>query len=307
MDTRFIVNPVAGQGRGRRVWAALRPWLEERLGSVEVDFTTGPRTGTEVARRALEKGCRRLIVVGGDGTIHEVANAMAGSDAVMGLISVGTGNDLSRSLGLPRRPQDAARVALEGRPRRVDLGRVNGDYFVNVSGLGFDAEVSKEANRHSKILGRLGATLPFVVALFKMLFRYQNAPARIRIDDKELEGRILLVAVGNGEFYAGGMKIAPGALLDDGWLDVVVAWDLTRLETVLALLRVYKGTHLALPKVCHYRARRVEVSSPRLLSVQSDGEVVSQVPATFEVVPGALWVAVPAGGTTQGDGSHAVR
>jgi len=290
MRSFFIVNPVAGSGRGRRVWEAVLGHLQATETAYEVEFTRSPGAATELARRAVESGHRRIVALGGDGTLSEVVRGIAGSDVTLGLVPGGTGNDFVRSLSIPRDPVAATHIALGPHSRAVDLPRVNGMPFLNVAGVGFDAEVAAEMNRRRS---RLQGAIPYLLTVLRMLTQYRNTPVQMELDGQRMEAAILLVAVGNGRYCAGGMKILPEAAVDDGLFDVCIAADLTRLETLGALCRVYGGSHIGLPKVTCTRARRVKITSDTPLCVQADGELVGQVPVTLELAPQALRVATP--------------
>jgi len=290
--TLCIFNPVAGRGRSARVWQRLGGSFESDP-NVDVVATERPGHATELARGAVRRGYGAVVAVGGDGTVHEVVNGLAGqTDVALAIVPAGSGNDFSRSLGIPQRPSVAARLLRERAGlRTVDLGRVGDEYFTSVAGVGFDAEVAAAANLN----GAVGqGTFRYLHALAKTLSAYRNAPVVLRVDDREpLKTDILLLAAGNAKFYAGGMKIVPSAEVDDGMLDLVIAAGLTKFETLRALPRVYRGTHVSLPKISTVRARKVAVESPVALSVHADGEIVGRVPVTIECVPRALRVLVP--------------
>jgi YegS/Rv2252/BmrU family lipid kinase len=254
----------------------------------------------ELARQAVASGCRLIVAVGGDGTMHEVVNGMVTEaeipDGVMlGAVSCGTGSDFARTVGLLQEPLDAARRLLHGEDRRVDLGVIHCwrageevvEYFPNAAGLGFDGEVALRVNQRSKAGG---GTIPYLISLVLTLVTYENKPVVVTLDDRTLTLRSNFVTVANGRYFGGGMHIAPDARPDDGLFDVVIAGDVTKLELLLQVPRVYRGTHLAHPKVDVYRSSTVRVESDERVVLQADGEYVGEAPATFRLLPGALTV-----------------
>jgi len=283
----IIVNPAAGRGRALRVWRR----LEDRCPfAYEVHFTARPGEATEVARQAAGESFQRVISIGGDGTIHEIANGLAGTGVALGIIPGGNGNDFARTLGLPRNPEEALRCVAGGQVKAVDLGNVNGRFFVNVAGLGFDCEVLEEVSRRK---GSFAGSLVYLYAVFTTLTSYTNADVLLDIDGTTRSRRVLLLAVANGQYYGGGMRVAPHARVDDGAFDICVAGDLTRPEVVVNVPRMYLGTHLSHPKVEYFRGARVRVESERELMIQCDGELVGNAPAEFTVSAGSLNVIVP--------------
>jgi len=245
-------------------------------------------------------GCRLIVAVGGDGTIHEVVNGLViegtvAEGVVLGAISCGTGADFARTVGLIREPLAAVRRLLHGSDRRIDLGAIHcwregrevTEYFPNAAGLGFDGEVADRVNRMSKAGG---GTIPYLIGLVTTLITYENKPVVVTLDDRTLELRANAIIAANGRYFGGGMQIAPDAQPDDGLLDVIIIGDTTKLEFLLQVPRVYKGTHLQHPKVNAYRSRTVHVESEKRMILQADGEYVGEAPATFRLLPAALTV-----------------
>jgi diacylglycerol kinase (ATP) len=231
-----------------------------------------------------------VVAVGGDGTVSHVARGLAGSDTALGIIPAGNGNDFSRAIGVPTAPAAAARLALEARPRAVDLGRVHARRehvaFVNVAGCGFDAEVL----RRTRAGGPAGGAFLYFGGILRTLSAFRPLPMRLTVDGRILERRVLGVAVANGPAYGGGMRIAPHALLDDGLLDVLVVGDVSRLQLLALLPRMYSGTHVSHHLVESYRCRQLTVEPlvARYVGCQADGELLEQLPATFSVEPRGL-------------------
>lgn len=299
-----ILNPAAGGGRALRLEPSIEAFLRERGLAARITRTEAPGHAADLAAEAAAAGASTLVAVGGDGTVHEVVNGLLGGDVgrspalgqprerlpELAVVPAGTGNDFARTLGIPRAADRALPVLADGRSRRVDVGRVGRRYFVNIAGVGFDAEVAADVNRRPK---RLPGFLPYVLGVFRILARYQPTPVRFRLDGVAHAGPILLLAVGNARFYGGGMMLCPDASVDDGVFDVCVGGDVGKLETLRLLVKVFKGAHVGHPRVTMYRARTVEVESATPLYVHADGEVIGQVPVAFTCLPGALAVRVP--------------
>jgi diacylglycerol kinase (ATP) len=239
------------------------------------------------------------VAVGGDGTLNEVVNGAACRDVDVATIPLGTGMDFGRTYAIPRRFEDAVRVATGGAVRTIDAGRVSyrtwgGEpaerWFANVGSVGMSGAVAQRANGMSKALG---GKVTFFYALTRVFLEWQNTEVTVRVDDAERHGRMHDVIVANGVWHGGGMKLAPDASPDDGKLDVVLIGDVGKLDFLTTAPKLYRGKHVHHPKVEVLRTRRVEVDAPVPLPIELEGEQVGTTPATFEVVPRALRVRVP--------------
>lgn len=284
-----LVNPVAGAGRALRIWRQLVSATPARRRNWDVAFTEAPGHATVLARRALDKGIERLVVVGGDGTIQETAIALEGSRTVLGVIRAGTGNDFARTHLIPKDPPKALELACTGGYIENDLGRVNGHLFVNVAGLGFDAEVAAWCHNRMRTAGQM----VYVAGVFAQLMRFSPQVMTFTLDGRTYERRCLVLAVGTGRYYGGGMMMCPGADPTDGLFDVCVGGDVGKLQTIRLLTMVFSGRHIGHPKVSVFRAKRIIVQSPARLAIHADGEPVGHVPADFSLSTGRLLVAVP--------------
>jgi YegS/Rv2252/BmrU family lipid kinase len=294
----IIVNPAAGRGRARKAWeSTLRPMLRSGGLTFEEVYEERPGAAVPLAEQAAREGYAVVTVVGGDGTVHEVLNGLLSAPVstrpAMAVIPGGTGNDFARGVGLPKDMITAARLLLDGaQRRRVDVGKVNDRYYGTISGVGFDAEVAAEVNRWPKWVA---GTVVYTAGILKKLITYRCAPARTTIDGETLEFSLFLLAAANTSWYAGGMYMAPHARPDDGRLEVIIARDFTKVETLQVLPKVFTGGHLAHPKVSHRPGVEIRVESDIPLAIHADGETVGRVPAVFRAQPQALEVLVPAG------------
>ncbi|HEY8552819.1 MAG TPA: diacylglycerol kinase family protein [Thermaerobacter sp.] len=291
-----IVNPVAGRGRAGRAWPAFEAALRDRGFDLEVWFTTGPGDARDMARRARERKVDLLLVTGGDGTVHEAVNGTGPDGPPLAVVPLGTGNDLARGLQIVPSPAAVVDLLARGRRRRLDLGYLEtgagGRYFVNVSGVGFDAEV---ARRVAETGGPGRGALPYVLAMLRTLRQYRNTPMEIRIDGHTHRHVALMTVVGNSPYYGGGMHILPGACPDDGRFDVLLIGDLGKIETLLVFPRVFRGTHVRHRAVRSLRGATVEIRSADPVAVHADGEPVGCLPVRYRNFPGGMVVLVPAG------------
>ena len=297
--TKFLVNPASGNGRTGKLWPELAH-RAARLGLTgETLFSESRGHMIELAREAVEGGAGLLVVVGGDGTLNEVANGVAGSDVELALLPNGTGQDFGRTYGIPTRFEDAVRVAVEGNTREIDAGRVRyrtwgGEdaerWFVNVGSVGMSAAVAQRANAMSKAAG---GRATFFYALVRVFLEWENTELTVRLDDGVRTGRMHDVVLANGVWHGGGMMLAPDARPDDGLFDVVLIGDVNKLDFVTTAPKIYKGKHVDHPKVEIVRSATVEVDAAEHLPIEVEGEQIGTTPARFEIVPRALRVRVP--------------
>jgi diacylglycerol kinase (ATP) len=303
----LIVNPASAAGRTGRRWSAIAELARASGLEFEAVLTARPGEATEIARRAVRESRPLVVAVGGDGTLFEVVNGFfegyqpIPTSSTLGLVQVGTGGDTRRTLNIPVDVEAAIRVLISGLPRRLDIGRVtlgsNVWHFVNIAEAGIGADVSARANRMPKFLG----SSTYFVATLVSLAGWKHKPLRIVVDGdirRELIGQAVVVA--NCQYYGGGMRIAPAAVPDDGIFDVIVEGPIGKVEAILNARKLYTGTHFEDPRLRRklelLHGARVEVTSPDSVLVQLDGEVVGQLPATFEVVPQALSFMFPTAG-----------
>jgi diacylglycerol kinase (ATP) len=239
------------------------------------------------------------VAVGGDGTVNEVVNGIAGTGAELATIPIGTGMDFGRTYGIPTKFDDAVRVARDGAVRTIDAGRVayrawsgapETRLFANVGSVGMSGAVAQRANGMSKALG---GRMTFFYALTRVFLEWQNTDVTVRLDGAERHGRMHDVVIANGVWHGGGMMLAPDARPDDGVFDVVLIGDVSKLDFLTTAPKIYKGRHVAHPKVEVLRSSRVEVDAGEHLPIEVEGEQVGTTPATFEVVPNALRLRVP--------------
>ena len=287
----LLANPAAGSGRGGRLAAAAARLLESRGLAVEMVLSRGPGHLAAAAAAEAARGRARLVALGGDGTVSEVARGLLevpSAPTLLGIIPLGTGNDYVKSLGLPRSWREACAALAAGcKPRRVDVGRVNGRWFINAAGFGFDAAIAHATARYKWLPGPLG----YAAGLLAALRAGVGAPlCTLRWDGGEDRRAITLVAACNGQYAGGLFRLAPEAQLDDGLLDLVWADALGRLGVLRHAPRVIRGAHAGLAIAHQARSARLEVHSDRPLPAQADGELLGLEVERLEIelAPAAL-------------------
>ncbi|HEU5477198.1 MAG TPA: diacylglycerol kinase family protein [Gaiellaceae bacterium] len=292
--TVFLVNPASGNGATGKRWPQLRRRAAELGLHGEEVLSEFPGNLAEAAGGAQGS---LLVVVGGDGTVNEVVNGVAGTDAEIAVLPCGTGQDFGRTHGVPGRFDAAVRTALDGETKAIDLGRVvwedgTSRFFANVASVGMSGAVARRANAMTKALG---GRLTFFYALTREFLVWQNARVTVELEGGVVrEGAMHDVIVANGRYHAGGMKLAPDARQDDGAFDVVLIGDVTKLDFVTTAPKLYTGRYLSHPKIELLRSATVGIEATEPLPLELDGEPIGMTPARFEVVPSALRVRVPA-------------
>jgi YegS/Rv2252/BmrU family lipid kinase len=284
-----IVNPAAARGTAGRRLSELVRIFRETGARVDVLRTPAPGEAVRLARDAVAEGYRRVIAVGGDGTVNEVVNGIFESDTELAIVPLGSANDFAHGLGL-RDWRTAARLAVTGSARKVDLATANSRAFANCVGVGADAVGVRALERHKRIFG----SLAYVTAAIATLARYRPRRMQVHIDGETIAGPHLLIVVANGEWFGNGMRIAPGARVDDGLLDACVIGDTTLPEAIALLARVYAGTHITRPKVRMARVRDLVIEQESALPVQLDGESAQAHRLEVRCMPAALAVVTPA-------------
>lgn len=304
MAVGVVVNPVAGSGRMRRMWPAVRAALQRHFGELVVEETAAVGEASLYARKLALDGVELVIAAGGDGTISEVADGLlrAGGGVQLGIMPAGTGSDLSRFLGLDGDIEAAAARIASGSTRKIDVGCVDyidehgalaSRHFINISSLGLSGPTARAVN-NSRTGDRVSGKALFLWHTVRELIRYRFQDVRIAVDDQpSFDARIAVVAVANGRFFGGGMMVAPDAALDDGLLEIVVVHGRSKPSLLMDLRLVYTGSHRGHPSCTFLRGRKVVIepigdplANGALLEV--DGESPGHIPATFTIKPGAL-------------------
>jgi len=301
--TVFLVNPASSNGSTGRRW----PELARRAAAAGLDGATlfSERQGhlAELAREAALDGAELLVVVGGDGSVNEVVNGLAGlgRQPAVAVVPRGTGWDFSRTFGIPRKIDDAVQIALQGDVRTIDLGRASyrawdgsdaTAWFANVASAGMSGAIAKRANETTKALGGKAS---YLWATFAVFSGWEATEIEVAVDGERRAGPMFDVVIANGRFFGGGLEICPEAEPDDGLFDVLTIGDVTKRDLVQTMPKMYRGTHLPHPKAELLRGSSVTVTSETPLPIELDGEQPGTTPVTFEVAAGALRLRVPRG------------
>jgi diacylglycerol kinase (ATP) len=285
-----LTNPTAGRGRAAAAGDVVAARL--RAAGVAVQRVEGRDAdeAADLARAAVRAGSEdatdALVAVGGDGLVHLAVQVVAGTGVPLGIVAAGTGNDVARYLDLPRTdPAAATDRLLRGRVRTVDLARSGRRRFVTVLAAGFDAVVNERANAMSWPRGQMRYNL----ATLAELRTFRPLPYTLELDGRPRALEAMLVAVGNGPSFGGGLRITEGAVLDDGLLDVVIIKPMSKARLVRTYPKLFRGTHVTIPQYEHHRVRSVTVAAPGIVSY-ADGERFAPLPLTVQCEPGALRV-----------------
>jgi YegS/Rv2252/BmrU family lipid kinase len=299
MRAKLIVNPTAGPWDIRRELPAVLKHLETHGWQASLHHTTERGEATSLARAACDEGLDAVFVAGGDGTINEVINGLAESQVSLGVLPGGTGNVWAKELGLPTRSplhwlplRDSVRALVPGTTRRIDLGRTNGRYFLQWTGLGLDAEVSYAMEPRTRGQRRLGA-LAYIVAGFYTAANMAGVRSRIWIDEDLVYRRSILIVISNSQLYGGMVRIATDAQLDDGLLDVNVFAGTGFASVMRTALGVLTGLHVRDPRHTLFQGRTIRIETGKPMAIHVDGEPLGQTPLECEVIPRALTVMLP--------------
>jgi YegS/Rv2252/BmrU family lipid kinase len=297
----FVVNPAARGLPPLRQIREAADWLRARGWDVALETTAAPGDATCLARDAAARSLSVVVACGGDGTIHEIVNGLAGSESALAVIPGGTANVWVKDARLPRRPSEAAQVIEGGRRRRVDLGLIEWEeqggrkaesrYFLLMAGVGLDAQIVARVSRNWK--RRVGAAAYLLTGARESLL-YRSRPVELLLDGRErLSLRLVWLLAGNTRCYGGVTRITSRAQADDGLLDVLAFPGYDPLRAVGYGLAILAGKHHGAPGVIYRRAAEVEIAGPSPLPVQADGEFLGYTPLRLRTIAGALSVMVP--------------
>ncbi len=310
-----IVNPKSAGGATKGIWSGIASDLRAHFGPFQVAFTKRRGGGIELAKRAAENGRKFIIACGGDGTISEVANGIlltGARDVELGIVPSGTGGDFRRTINMPSESRDAAKALRNGRTERIDVGKVTylnsknieeTRYFLNISSFGLSAAINENVGANSFLnwfpFGKsLRGKAKFAYSSLQQILENKSQIVNVTLDGAEAKSlQTLNFCICNARYFGGGMKIAPDAKINDGYFDVINIGDINTLKILLNGYKLYNGSHVDLPEVKSSLAKRIEVraaDSNVQINIEADGELPGKLPATFEILPDALKLRVPA-------------
>jgi YegS/Rv2252/BmrU family lipid kinase len=292
MRTMLVFNPNAGQAEAleRELAVAAGVWRDAGW-LVRLEPTRAAGDGRRLGRLAADQGYDLVVAAGGDGTINEVVNGIAGSPTALAPLPLGTMNVWARELRLPLQPRAAAEAIVGWSRRPIDLGRAGERYFLLMAGIGFDAAITAGIRADEK--RRLGA-LAYVISGVRQALRVRGARARLLIDGRSVSRRVLQIVVGNTQLYGGLVKITHHASIDDGLLDICVFKGDNGISALRRVIAIVGRRQSKDPEIEYYRARSVQIAARPRLDVQVDGDPIGRTPMGFEVAPGALQALLPA-------------
>jgi diacylglycerol kinase (ATP) len=285
----FIVNPVSGNGRGREVWKYVKQELERKQIPYRVEFTKHSGHARELTRNSISPDLQAIVVIGGDGTIHEVGNNLIDTKVPLGLIPAGTGNDFALAHKIPFDPIIALDRVLKHQVRCMDTADLGERNMISFMGIGFDGKVAEKVNQSAwkQYLYRL----TYALGAIQVLRSFQPTNLSLSVDGNLYEyDNVWLVAITNTPNYGGGMKICPDATMDDGQLDICCVRNITPSQFLRILLSVYKGNHVSHPSVNLHRGKEVSIWSDKPITSHADGEIMDRVPVHVKIRPQSLFV-----------------
>jgi YegS/Rv2252/BmrU family lipid kinase len=283
-----LVNPTAGAGRAIEALPRVQAELE-RLGA---EFRTVRTDSAAHARKEAAAAADRgesVAALGGDGLLGTVAGALCGTESALAILPGGRGNDLARVLGVPVEPEEAARVAVAGEERPIDVAEVDGRQYVGIASCGFDSDANRIANEARLVRGNL----VYLYAALRALAAWKHATFEVTVDGERHTVTGYSVIVANSKAYGGGMYVVPHAELDDGRLDVMLTEGSSKLNFLKGLPKLFTGSHVDDPHLRFIRGSQVEVHADRPFTVYADGDPIGELPVHIRVAPRALRVIVP--------------
>ena len=289
---QIIYNPSSGAGLGQRNYDIITAILKEK--NIPYTSTQSEHIGhpTEIAAHAVAAGVKQILCLGGDGSVRETGISLAGTETVLSIIPSGSGNDLARALKIPTDPVKALDIALNCTPRKMDVGDANGKLFFNVAGFGFDVDVLEwdQVFRSKGFKGSFSYLLGLLKSLSNLLLR----KTRITTPEMTTERNCLIVAVGNGTSFGGGMTVCPGADPFDGKFNVCVMHDVNRANCLVLLAKFLSGKHVNDKKhVDYFQTTEITCECEPSSMLELDGEIMKGTPVTFRLIPGGITVTAP--------------
>jgi len=265
----IILNPISGRGKSLKLLPKIEEYLNEQGVRYQVVFTEYRYHAEELVKELKQRTDIKLI------------NGLYPSEIPLGYIPAGSGNDFAREMNIPKDPILAIKSILDENLRTIDIGKINGHYFINVASMGFDGEVARIAN-NSKLKNILGSLI-YVYGVVRALWGFKPSSLTVTIDDQEyFYKNVWIMAVANNRYYGGGMKICPDAVNDDGKFDICIIKDLTRLRLLKLFPTIFSGKHLNYPEFVEVKkGKNILISTEKELTIQADGELLSNINLSF--------------------------
>lgn len=268
----FIINPIAGKGKAEETIPLIENMMKENHLEYKIILTTKPGDATKIASEMVDN-YPIVIAVGGDGTVNEVARGLIRKKiGILGIIPSGTGNDMSKSLGISLNSKEALESIIKGKNKKMDIGLVNDNLFLNIASIGFDAEVVKNVEGIKK---KVKGKASYVLGVLVTLFSFKKQEMILEMDGEVFKRNMVLLAVGNGGYYGGGMNILPMADISDGYFNICLVKNISNLNMLFLFPSIFKGKHLKYTKYVEiFKARSVIVKNKENRIINLDGELI---------------------------------
>lgn len=279
----FIINPVAGHGSGKNLIQIINQYMQKFEYSYQIKISSQLGNITELAAWGSQQNFSDMVIVGGDGSLVEAINGVdLDKDIQLGIIPAGTGNDFAKALNLPKDYLKALDVIIEGHVKLVDVGSVNDMRFINVCCCGIDGEIIMDTDKIKRYIR--GGTA-YLLSTLKNLSTYRAKRVQIEIDGHKLQREIILIAVGNGQYVGGGMKVTPNAEIDDGLFEICVVNKLNKIKLIALFPSIFKGEHTNIkPTVEMFKGKNIQIKAIQdRLMVNADGNIIGTTPVKMDI------------------------
>ncbi|WP_216828300.1 diacylglycerol/lipid kinase family protein [Alkalihalobacterium elongatum] len=283
----FIINPTSGNGRGGIVWKSIESELIRKKTNFKAHLTRDKAQVAEIIKGLNPELTTAVVVVGGDGTVHDVVNCLQHMKIPLGIIPAGTGNDYARSMSIPKNYEQALERILSGEKKKIDILHVGERICMTVIGIGFDGKVAQLANesKSKKLLNNIGlGKFTYLIIVLKLLFKYKPTKVTLELDNVTYEfEKVWLIAVANLPYYGGGMYICPHAISDDGAFDVCIVNNISKFKILQIFPKVFQGQHINHPAVTVLKGKTIKVISDIPVIIHGDGEIIGETPVEVTV------------------------
>ncbi|SHE79682.1 diacylglycerol/lipid kinase family protein [Clostridium fallax] len=293
MNHLFIINPMAGKGKTLKYVENIKEIFNERDEKYIIEITKYKGHATEIVKEYTKKSQYRVYSIGGDGTLNEILNGIINSNSSLAIIPAGSGNDFIRTIVKNLDDDNILFNTINGEDKIIDLAKVNTRFFVNISSIGFDANVVNNSKFYKK-KKFISGPMAYFISIITTIFKFKPINIEIKIDDKLIKDRILLLAVANGKYYGGGIPIAPFAKIDDGLFEIYLIKQVSIFKLLKSLKKVIKGEHTySVEEIDYLKGKSILVSSKEKLIVNIDGEIVESNELNFKIISKGLKIVKP--------------
>lgn len=291
MEHLFVINPIAGKGTALTIVDDIKRVFFYTTDKCVIEYTKCPGHAKSIASRYASEGIDRIYAVGGDGTLNEVLNGIAGSGSALGVIPCGSGNDFFRSMS-DNNKENIIERTIRGTEKPIDIGKINNRYFINIASVGFDADVTLNTDS-IKRKTPFSIENAYIAGILVSLFKNKGYHIDISIDGKIFSEKIILCVIGNGKYYGGGVLPVPDAISDDGLFDICLVKSVNIFKILTIFPKYKKGMHTDIKEVSLFRGKEITIQCKKELPVNIDGEIEYNSTLKFEIIPKALNFVIP--------------